>query len=140
MGVAHAGLTNLLFEDGHRDAHHPPQEEKNHRKVAVCFFGLTRSLRWTLPSIEKRLLGVLRDSGMKVEVFLHTYDLLEVGDVVQRVSQRENACLGGMFVVVCVFVCACLLVWRSEWGVSIMFHTAAAAVPIAIQHIYSRNS
>eukprot|EP00904_Undaria_pinnatifida_P011647 jgi/Undpi1/7612/HiC_scaffold_23.g10085.m1 len=80
MGVAHAGLTNLLFEDGHRDAHHPPQEEKNHRKVAVCFFGLTRSLRWTLPSIEKRLLGVLRDSGMKVEVFLHTYDLLEVNN------------------------------------------------------------
>ena len=49
------------------------------RRVAVCFFGLTRSLRWTLPSIERRLLGVLRDSGMQVEVFLHTYDLLEVG-------------------------------------------------------------
>lgn len=51
------------------------------RRVAVCFFGLTRSLRWTLPSIERRLLGVLRDSGMQVEVFLHTYDLLEVSGV-----------------------------------------------------------
>lgn len=47
-------------------------------RVAVCFFGLARSLRWTLPSVERRLLDVLRDSNMQVEIFVHTYDLLEV--------------------------------------------------------------
>lgn len=54
----------------------PPIQPK---RVAVCFFGLTRSLRWTLPSIETRLLGVLRDSGIEVDVFVHTYRLVEVG-------------------------------------------------------------
>lgn len=50
-------------------------------RVAVCFFGLTRSLRWTMPSVRKRLLDVLRDGGMLVDVFVHTYDLREVGVV-----------------------------------------------------------
>ena len=47
-------------------------------RVAVCFFGIGRSLRWTLPSIERRLLGVLRDEGFEVDIFVHTYRLLEV--------------------------------------------------------------
>lgn len=47
-------------------------------RVAVCFFGLTRSLRWTLPSVRSRLLGVLREAGMSVDVFVHTYSLAEV--------------------------------------------------------------
>ncbi|CAM9396563.1 unnamed protein product [Ascophyllum nodosum] len=47
-------------------------------RVAVCFFGLTRSLRWTLPSVRHRLLDVLRESGMSVDTFVHTYDLKEV--------------------------------------------------------------
>lgn len=47
-------------------------------RVAVCFFGLGRSLRWTLPSIERRVLGVLREGGFEVDVFAHTYRLLEV--------------------------------------------------------------
>ena len=46
------------------------------RRVAVCFFGLTRSLPWTLPSIQKRLFGVLRDKT-DVDVFVHTYHLLK---------------------------------------------------------------
>ena len=47
-------------------------------RVAVCFFGLTRSLRWTLPSVQNRLLGVLEEGGMRVDVFVHTYSLVEV--------------------------------------------------------------
>lgn len=47
-------------------------------RVAVCFFGLARSLRWTVPSIERRLLGVLRENGFEVDVFVHTYSLHEV--------------------------------------------------------------
>jgi len=43
--------------------------------VAVCFFGLTRSLKLTMPSIEKYLLGPLKNHGVKYSVFLHTYKL-----------------------------------------------------------------
>jgi len=48
------------------------------RRVAVCFFGLTRSLRWTLPSLQRRLLGALEEAGMEVDVFVHTFSLEEV--------------------------------------------------------------
>lgn len=48
------------------------------RRVAVCFFGLTRSLRWVLPSLQRRLLGVLEEAGMTVDVFVHTYSLEKV--------------------------------------------------------------
>lgn len=66
------GKAPYLAQKKNNEPVKPPQ-------VAVCFFGLTRSLRWTLPSIQRRLLGVLRNSGMKVDVFVHTYQLVEVG-------------------------------------------------------------
>lgn len=47
-------------------------------RIALCFYGLTRSLRWTLPSVKSRVLDVLRDDGMEVDVFVHTYHLHEV--------------------------------------------------------------
>jgi hypothetical protein len=45
------------------------------KKVAVCFWGLTRSLKCTLPSIQRNLLGPLRNAKMDVDVFLHTYTM-----------------------------------------------------------------
>lgn len=38
---------------------------------------MTRSLRWTLPSIKERLIDVMRDAGMQVDVFVHTYNMHE---------------------------------------------------------------
>ncbi|CAM9396488.1 unnamed protein product [Ascophyllum nodosum] len=55
-------------------------------RVAVCFFGLTRSLRWTLPSVQDRLLDVLRRGGMSVDTFVHTYALEEVFN--QRAGEK----------------------------------------------------
>lgn len=43
-------------------------------RVALCFFGLSRSLKFTLPSIEDNILRPLRESGYRPTVFLHTYD------------------------------------------------------------------
>jgi len=45
------------------------------RKVAVCFFGLTRSLKYTLPSIKEYLFEPLNTNGIKYEIFLHTYSI-----------------------------------------------------------------
>ena len=60
-------------------------------RVAVCFFGLARSLRWTLPSVQRRLLDVLKDGGMELETFVHTYVMREVctGKIQERSSNSS---------------------------------------------------
>lgn len=44
-------------------------------RVALCFFGLTRSLKFTLPSIEKCIFGPLKAHNIKYETYLHTYKM-----------------------------------------------------------------
>jgi len=44
-------------------------------RVAMCFFGLTRSLEITLPSIKKYLFEPLINHGIKYDTFLHTYKM-----------------------------------------------------------------
>jgi hypothetical protein len=44
-------------------------------RVAICFFGLTRSLTWTVDSIRDHILGPLTDKGVSYDLFLHTYRL-----------------------------------------------------------------
>lgn len=44
-------------------------------KVAICFWGLTRSLSHTLSSIQSCLFQPLLDAGITYSIFLHTYTL-----------------------------------------------------------------
>jgi hypothetical protein len=44
-------------------------------KVALCFWGLTRSLDYTRESIESCIFQPLRDAGIEYSIFLHTYTL-----------------------------------------------------------------
>lgn len=44
-------------------------------KVALCFFGLTRSLKLTLHSIQKYLFDPLKNHGIKYDIFVHTYKM-----------------------------------------------------------------
>jgi hypothetical protein len=44
-------------------------------KVALCFFGLTRSLKFTLASIQKYLFEPLKNHGIRYDTFLHTYKM-----------------------------------------------------------------
>jgi hypothetical protein len=44
-------------------------------KVAICFWGLTRSLKHTLPSINKHIFNVLKQHNIEFDCFLHTYNL-----------------------------------------------------------------
>lgn len=73
------GKTDNCGGDGDDD-----EEKGSGPRVAVCFFGLTRSLRWTLPSVQERLLGVLKEAGMRVDIFVHTYDLVEVSRTAEQ--------------------------------------------------------
>jgi hypothetical protein len=43
--------------------------------VALCFWGLTRSLQFTLPSIRKYIFAPLNKNNIKYTIFLHTYHL-----------------------------------------------------------------
>lgn len=42
-------------------------------KIALCFWGLTRSLKYTIHSIKKYILNVLTANNIEFKIFLHTY-------------------------------------------------------------------
>jgi hypothetical protein len=45
------------------------------RKVAILFYGLTRSLHKTISSLHKHLFNVLKDSSIDYDIFIHTYKI-----------------------------------------------------------------
>eukprot|EP00667_Euglena_gracilis_P012832 EG_transcript_13189 len=51
----------------------PPPRRPRH--VAVCFFGLTRSLLYTIGNVRSQVLDVLTLNHIKVTVYLHTYNV-----------------------------------------------------------------
>ena len=58
------------------------------KKFAVCFFGLTRSLKYTLPDIEKNIFQVLKDNNINYDIYLHTYNLKELN--LKRSGENNN--------------------------------------------------
>jgi hypothetical protein len=44
-------------------------------KVALIFWGLTRSLKYTLESIHKNIFDVLKEHSIEYDVFIHTYNI-----------------------------------------------------------------
>ena len=42
-------------------------------KVALCFWGLTRSLKYTIDSIKKNILQPLDDGDIEYKIFVHTF-------------------------------------------------------------------
>jgi len=47
-----------------------------HKRLAICFWGLTRSLKFTLPSIEQYIFKPLNQAKMQYDIFLHTYKIV----------------------------------------------------------------
>lgn len=43
--------------------------------IAICFFGLTRSLKYTIDSINENIFQFLKDNHFQYDIYLHTYDL-----------------------------------------------------------------
>ena len=58
-------------------------------KVAVCFYGLNRALRHTLESIEASVLRPMADECAEVDVFYHTWSLVELTDTGTSGGTRE---------------------------------------------------
>lgn len=44
-------------------------------RIALCFWGITRSLKYTYPTIDKNILQVLKDNNIDYHIFMHTYKL-----------------------------------------------------------------
>lgn len=42
-------------------------------RIAICFWGLTRSLKYTINSIHKNIFDVLKNRNIEYKIFLHTY-------------------------------------------------------------------
>ena len=55
-------------------------------KVCVCFFGLTRSLRYTYESIHNNIFKILELNDIEYDIYLHTYDLQMLS------NQRSQEC------------------------------------------------
>jgi hypothetical protein len=54
------------------------------RRYALCFYGLTRSLNWTLPTISHHIMAPILKHGHSYDIFIHTYHLRDV------VNERAN--------------------------------------------------
>jgi hypothetical protein len=44
-------------------------------KTAICFFGITRSLKYTLNSIKKNIFEVLKKKNIDYDIYCHTYSI-----------------------------------------------------------------
>lgn len=60
--------------------------------VALCFFGLTRSLDLTISNIRSSVLDPLLMADMNVSVYLHTYDLEAISN--PRSAESQAALTG----------------------------------------------
>jgi len=73
-------------------------------KIALAFWGLTRSLRYTMPSIQLRILDVLKKHGIDYTIFLHTYFVnsvysnLRAGECGIVLDNEEYQLLGAEYV------------------------------------------
>ena len=43
--------------------------------VAICFFGITRSLKYTIKSINENILQVFQENNIDYDIYLHTYKI-----------------------------------------------------------------
>jgi hypothetical protein len=44
-------------------------------KIAIGFFGITRSLKYTIKSIEQNILNIFKNNNIDYDIFIHTYEL-----------------------------------------------------------------
>jgi len=57
---------------------------KTRYRFALCFFGLTRSLKYTIESIKTNIFTILKKKDIDYDIYLHTYDKTHI------TSKRSN--------------------------------------------------
>jgi len=56
-------------------------------KIGLAFWGLTRSLKYTIKSIEKHILNVLNNNKIEFDIYIHTY---QVNSIYNNPRAREK--------------------------------------------------
>ena len=49
-------------------------------KIAIGFFGITRSLKYTINSIKENIFNVFEEKNIEYDIFMHTYFLNSYGN------------------------------------------------------------
>jgi hypothetical protein len=44
-------------------------------KVAICFWGITRSLKYTITSINENIIDIFKKNNINYDIFMHTFKL-----------------------------------------------------------------
>jgi hypothetical protein len=75
------------------------------KRVALAFYGLTRSLEYTVDSIKQNVMAPLTAAGIEYDVYLHTYDLQVIdnersGEQAQHLNTTEWQLLQPDFVTI----------------------------------------
>ena len=50
-------------------------------KIGICFIGITRSLKYTIESIEKNIFRILRNANIEFDIYMHTYNLESITNI-----------------------------------------------------------
>ena len=74
--IVSALLVCLIYKSSNENTFRSPHQTK----VAVCFFGLTRSLDVTVESIRRAIIDPLIQAEHDIEIFLHTYNASAVNN------------------------------------------------------------
>ncbi len=74
-------------------------------KVAIGFFGITRSLKYTIESIKNNIFNVLTMNNIEYEIFMHTYSLsnyknIRTNETMNNVDNEEYKLLNANFVAI----------------------------------------
>ena len=64
--------------------------QKATMRVALVFFGITRSLTHTIDSIKQNVLQPLKDAGIEYDIYVHTYDLAQLSNDRSREHSALN--------------------------------------------------
>ena len=63
----------LLRKEKHLNRHTSRTHDFENKKVAIVFYGLPRSLQWTITSIRQQVMAPLERNKFDFEIFLHSY-------------------------------------------------------------------
>ena len=72
-------------------------------KVALSFFGITRSLKYTIDSINENILNIFRINNIDYDIFIHTYKLnnyinVRTGEKLDNVDNEEYKLLNANYI------------------------------------------
>lgn len=59
-------------------------------KIAIGFFGITRSLKYTIASINKQILDVFKNNQIEYDIFIHTYHLTNYKNIRTREKVEDH--------------------------------------------------